>query len=70
MANSRDLKEKKQKQKQQKNKKLHHFWARPVPAEAADLFKNIWFVVFVFVFLVFSLFLSPCDGTLTRSEEK
>ena len=61
---------KKQKQKQQKNNKLNHVWARPVPAEAADLFKNIWFVVFVFVFLVFSLFLSPCDGTLTRSEEK
>ena len=61
----------KKKQKQQKkHKKINHVWARPVPAEAADLFKNIWFVVFVFVFLVFSLFLSPCDGTLTRSEEK
>ena len=61
---------KQQKHKTTKNKKLNHVWARPVPAEAADLCKNLWLFVFVFVFLVFSLFLSPCDGTLTRSEEK
>ena len=45
MAHSRDLR----KNKKTKNKK-QHVWARPIPAEAADLFQNLCFVV-VFVFV-------------------
>ena len=53
VAHSRDLREEKK-----KTKHWNHVWARPVPAEAADLFQNRWFVLCCcccFVFFCFPL---------------
>ena len=58
VAHSRDLR--KNKKKREETTQLNHVWAKPVPAEAADLVQNLLFFL--------PLFLSPCGGTLTRSE--
>ena len=57
VAHSRDLRKNK---KIKETTQLNHVWAKPVPAEAADLVQNL--------LLFLPLFLSPCGGTLTRSE--
>ena len=48
--------------RKKKTKHWNHVWARPVPAEAADLFQNRWFVLcccFCFVFFVFPFVPEP-----------